>query len=68
MATLMCSAAMGLPVSSFPNMNALGLEDQTGKPWLTPKDFIRSGVVCSVAAYLCLMLIAYPLMLVLQFR
>ena len=40
-AALMCSGAMGLPVSSFPNMNAISLDGPTGLPWLSIIDFIK---------------------------
>lgn len=40
-AALMCSGAMGLPVSGFPNMTAIGKEDPTGNPWLTSADFFK---------------------------
>ena len=40
----MCSGAMALPVSSYPNMNAISLEDPTGVPWLDVKDFLVSGI------------------------
>ncbi|KAF9550302.1 low-affinity phosphate transporter, partial [Lunasporangiospora selenospora] len=39
---LVCSAAMGLPVSGFPNMNAIALEDEMGIPYLKTKDFLKS--------------------------
>eukprot|EP00007_Cunea_sp_BSH-02190019_P008314 CAMPEP_0174238334 /NCGR_PEP_ID=MMETSP0417-20130205/11013_1 /TAXON_ID=242541 /ORGANISM="Mayorella sp, Strain BSH-02190019" /LENGTH=593 /DNA_ID=CAMNT_0015317159 /DNA_START=81 /DNA_END=1858 /DNA_ORIENTATION=+ len=40
----MCSAAMGLPVSSFPNANAYSVEDGDGQKMLTPVDFVITGV------------------------
>lgn len=40
----MCSGAMALPVSSYPNMNAISLEDPTGVPWLDVKDFLIAGI------------------------
>ena len=43
-AGLMCSGAMGLPVSGFPNMNAVALEDQTGQAYLTTADFLKVGI------------------------
>ena len=43
-AGLMCSGAMGLPVSGFPNMNAVALEDQTGQNYLTTADFLKVGI------------------------
>ncbi|RKP05700.1 SPX domain-containing protein [Thamnocephalis sphaerospora] len=49
-AALMCSGAMGLPVSGFPNMNAAMLEDPTGKPYLRPADFLRSGIPATILA------------------
>lgn len=42
---LMCSGAMGLPVSSFPNMNAAGLEDWGGNAWVGAGDFLVVGGV-----------------------
>ncbi|KAJ1655750.1 low-affinity phosphate transporter, partial [Dispira simplex] len=48
---LMCSGAMGLPVSGFPNMTAIMMEDETGKPYLTTKDFLVAGIPSSVIAF-----------------
>ncbi|KAG2486184.1 hypothetical protein HYH03_015147 [Edaphochlamys debaryana] len=50
-AALMCSGAMGLPVSGFPNMNAVSLEDATGNAIVATQDFLLSGVPGSIAAY-----------------
>ncbi len=61
-AALMCSGAMGLPVSGFPNMNAIALEDQTGKPYLATLDFLRVGVPCSIAAYLLVISLGFVIM------
>ncbi|RKO99772.1 hypothetical protein CXG81DRAFT_30122 [Caulochytrium protostelioides] len=56
---LMCSAGMALPVSSFPNMNAIALEDPTGTPWVTVQDFVRVGCYASVIAVGALMSVGY---------
>jgi phosphate transporter len=64
----MCSGAMGLPVSSFPNMNAISLEDPTGTPWLEVIDFIKVGLIASVFAWLCIIGIAYQIMSVIGFK
>ncbi|CEH12739.1 probable pho91-similarity to pho87p and pho90p [Ceraceosorus bombacis] len=48
--TLTASAAMGLPVSGFPNMAASAQEDQTGKRYVSVKDFLRVGILASVLA------------------
>lgn len=45
--TLAASAAMGLPVSGFPNMTASSLEDRWGKRFLSVTDFLRCGVLAS---------------------
>ncbi|PVU96438.1 hypothetical protein BB561_001183 [Smittium simulii] len=45
---LMASGAMGLPVSGFPNMNAIMLEDAKGKPYLTVKDFFVAGIPSTI--------------------
>ncbi|CAJ0753709.1 11900_t:CDS:2, partial [Entrophospora sp. SA101] len=41
---LTCSLSMGLPVSGFPNMNAIMMEDDMGVRYLTTYDFLKSGV------------------------
>ncbi|KAI9091130.1 SPX domain-containing protein [Phlyctochytrium arcticum] len=61
-AALMCSGAMGLPVSSFPNMNAISLEDSAGNPWVSVGDFLKVGVPSSVVAWVVVLAIGYPVM------
>lgn len=56
---LVCSVAMGLPVSGFPNMNAIMLEDPTGKPYLTIKDFLLCGVPSSILASVITICLGY---------
>ncbi|KAG0100551.1 low-affinity phosphate transporter [Podila epicladia] len=64
---LVCSAAMGLPVSGFPNMNAIALEDEMGIPYLKTMDFLKSGVPLSVLATLCIVTIGFGIMTALGF-
>ncbi|KAI8592881.1 SPX domain-containing protein [Geranomyces variabilis] len=61
-AAFMTSGAMSLPVSSFPNMNAISLEDSTGVPWVDVADFIKVGIPCSMIAWSVVMTIGYPIM------
>ncbi|CAG8784907.1 18343_t:CDS:2, partial [Dentiscutata erythropus] len=49
---LVCSIAMGLPISGFPNMNAIMMEDEMGLRYLSVMDFVKSGVPGSVLAML----------------
>ena len=63
-AALMCSGAMGLPVSGFPNMAAMAVEDVvTGKPYLKMRDFLVAGVPSSVLAFITIISLGYGLML-----
>ncbi|KAI9268480.1 SPX domain-containing protein [Helicostylum pulchrum] len=62
-----CSAAMGLPVSGFPNMNAISQENELGKPYLTTKDFLLNGVPSSIFATLCITTVGYGLMVLIGF-
>lgn len=62
---LMCSGAMGLPVSSFPNMNAVSLEDPKGMPWVDVGDFLKVGIPSSFVAWVVVLCIGYPIMSVL---
>ncbi|KAG0052328.1 low-affinity phosphate transporter [Gryganskiella cystojenkinii] len=64
---LVCSAAMGLPVSGFPNMNAIAQEDEMGQPYLKTMDFLKSGVPLSILATLCIVTIGYGIMTALGF-
>ncbi|KAF7866909.1 hypothetical protein EAF04_005750 [Stromatinia cepivora] len=62
-ATLMCSAAMGLPTSGFPNMTAIMMEDsQTGLRYLRVKHFITRGVPASILTWLVVISVGYGLM------
>ena len=58
----MCSGAMGLPVSGFPNMTAIALEDATGRTYLTTWDFLKVGVPGSLLAYTVVVSVGYLLM------
>ncbi|KAJ2509820.1 low-affinity phosphate transporter [Coemansia sp. RSA 1939] len=66
-AALMASGAMGLPVSGFPNMNAIMLEDTLGNPYLTTMDFFKAGVPSSVIAYAVVITVGYLVMYMLGF-
>ncbi|KAG0371875.1 low-affinity phosphate transporter [Mortierella sp. AD032] len=66
-AGLVCSAAMGLPVSGYPNMLAIATVDDMGMPYLTTMDFVKSGIPLSVLATICVISIGYGIMLALGF-
>lgn len=58
---------MGLPVSGFPNMNAVSLEDATGQNYIDTVDFLKVGVLGSIMAYAIIISIGYVLMLAVGF-
>ncbi|GAA5961781.1 hypothetical protein JCM3765_004069 [Sporobolomyces pararoseus] len=60
--SLICSAGMGLPVSGFPNLQAISLEDDVGQPYLTPADFFKNGVPASIIATTVVVTVGYSLM------
>ena len=64
---IMCSGAMALPVSSFPNMNAISVTDPNGGPYLTTLDFIKCGFTQTVFAYLFSCLIPFGMSLLFHF-
>ncbi|OAQ28387.1 SPX-domain-containing protein [Linnemannia elongata AG-77] len=66
-AGLVCSAAMGLPVSGYPNMLAIAQVDDMGMHYLSTMDFVKSGVPLSVLATLCCITIGYGIMLAMGF-
>ncbi|KAK4251632.1 SPX domain-containing protein [Corynascus novoguineensis] len=59
---LMCSAAMALPTSGFPNMTAIMKEDPAGQRYLQVKHFIRVGVPSSLIALVVTVTVGYFLM------
>ncbi|KAI9677840.1 MAG: low-affinity phosphate transporter [Trizodia sp. TS-e1964] len=61
---LMCSAAMGLPTSGFPNMTAIMMEDsQTGQRYLRVNHFISRGIPSSIMTLVIVVTVGYGLML-----
>ena len=61
-AALMCSGAMGLPVSGFPNMTAVSLEDSRGLNYINTIDFLKVGLLGSIVAYLLIVTLGYSIM------
>ncbi|KAL7948203.1 hypothetical protein V8C42DRAFT_342262 [Trichoderma barbatum] len=59
---LMCSAAMGLPTSGFPNMTAIMKEDATGQRYLSVKHFISRGVPSSLITLVVVVTLGYGIM------
>jgi phosphate transporter len=60
--TLTASAAMGLPVSGFPNMAASAQEDATGKRYIRVQDFLRVGIPASLLATVVVGLLGFAIM------
>ncbi|KAK7203108.1 SPX domain-containing protein [Myxozyma melibiosi] len=61
-AALLCSGAMGLPTSGFPNVTAICTTDDQGRPYLTVSLFITRGVPASLIAYVVIISLGYGLM------
>lgn len=59
---LLASAAMGLPTSGFPNVTAISMTDEVGKPYLTVNMFISRGVPASIIGYICVITLGYGIM------
>ncbi|KIH93511.1 phosphate transporter [Sporothrix brasiliensis 5110] len=58
----MCSAAMGLPTSGFPNMTAIMKEDPAGQRYLQVKHFITRGIPSSILTLLVVLTLGYAAM------
>ncbi|KAG9395376.1 Citrate transporter [Carpediemonas membranifera] len=72
MAVLLCglidSSAMMLPVSSFPNISTLSVEDaEKDKPFLKPKNLLFAGSVTGPLAYVVIFLIGVPICFILGY-
>ncbi|KAJ5617911.1 hypothetical protein N7537_003025 [Penicillium hordei] len=62
---LMCSVAMGLPTSGFPNMTAIMTEvPQTGQRYLQVRHFLTRGVPASLMSFVVIVTLGYGLMYV----
>ncbi|KAH3687989.1 hypothetical protein WICPIJ_001021 [Wickerhamomyces pijperi] len=57
----LCSCAMGLPTSGFPNVTAISLTDDFGDRYLTVGNFISRGVPASIFAYTVVVTVGYVL-------
>ncbi|KAJ9475297.1 Low-affinity phosphate transporter PHO91 [Pseudozyma hubeiensis] len=65
--TLVASAAMGLPVSGYPNQIAVSMEDDLGDRYVSVKDFLKVGIFASVVATVIVGTIGVSIMYALQF-
>ncbi|KAK2811259.1 hypothetical protein FQN50_002356 [Emmonsiellopsis sp. PD_5] len=62
---LMCSVAMGLPTSGFPNMTAIMMEvPETGQRYLRVRHFLNRGIPASIMSFGIVVTVGYGLMLV----
>ncbi|PGG99535.1 phosphate transporter [Blastomyces parvus] len=62
---LICSVAMGLPTSGFPNMTAIMMEvPETGQRYLRVRHFITRGVPASILSFGIVVTVGYGLMIV----
>ncbi|PWY97005.1 SPX-domain-containing protein [Testicularia cyperi] len=64
---LVASAAMGLPVSGYPNQIAVSMEDDLGDRYVGVKDFLRIGIPASIIATLIVGSLGVLIMYALQF-
>ena len=60
-ASLVVSAAMALPFSSFPNVNSALVTDDVRVNYLHTKDFVKVGVPMSVLSVLLVILLSCPI-------
>ncbi|GAA6023180.1 hypothetical protein JCM8202_001015 [Rhodotorula sphaerocarpa] len=59
---MICSAGMGLPVSGFPNLQAINQEDELGQRYLDPSDFYKVGIPASVVTAGVIITLGYLIM------
>lgn len=60
--TFVCSIAMGLPTSGFPNVTAICLSGKEKKPYLSVSNFIICGIPSSAIAYILVITLGFALM------
>ncbi|SCU83017.1 LAMI_0C01706g1_1 [Lachancea mirantina] len=64
---MLCSGAMGLPTSGFPNVTAISMLDEVGDRYLTVGNFITRGIPASVLTYGVIVTVGYALMALIGF-
>lgn len=55
------SGAMGLPFSSFPNVNSLLIVDDFQRPYLNVQDFLKTGMIMSFLSIVLIATVGYAL-------
>ncbi|SCV74838.1 BQ2448_7867 [Microbotryum intermedium] len=60
--SFICSAGMGLPISGFPNLQAINVEDDLGDRYLEPRDFFTRGIPASIVATTVIITLGYGIM------
>lgn len=63
----LCSAAMGLPTSGFPNVTAICMTDEFGQPYLNVGTFITRGVPSSIICYFVVITVGFAIMKLINF-
>lgn len=66
-AALLCSCAMGLPTSGFPNVTAISMINEVGDRYLTVGTFITRGIPASLICYVSIITVGYGLMILIGF-
>ncbi|KAM0750269.1 SPX-domain-containing protein [Meredithblackwellia eburnea MCA 4105] len=59
---LICSAGMGLPISGFPNLQAINQENDLGERYLEPSDFFKTGIPASILAVVVITTLGFGIM------
>jgi len=62
-----CSTAMALPVSSFPNMAAVSVESEFGKPYIDASDIIKMGIPLTILSAVIMITLGFILMISIGF-
>lgn len=60
--TFAASSAMAFPISSFPNISAIQVEDEKGDPYLTSAQVLKIGSLMTLIATVVLLTFGYELM------
>ena len=57
--TFICSIAMGMPISGFPNITAMSLEDGAGRTYIQAIDFFKTGIIASILATAVVLVVGF---------
>ncbi|GMM50142.1 Pho91 protein [Starmerella bacillaris] len=66
LSAMLCSMAMALPTSGFPNVTAVCMTDEMNRPYVSAIDFMKTGIPASILSYMVVVSLGFMLCMMLN--